>query len=126
VRQPSLSTSVSSHGTSDLHTPNSTVENRPQIWVPMSGTIIPSDEHKSPTAGRDGRFFDPDGDREAGEGPESASASSGHALGRGEEVVETKLEKIPHLELRSPGWIQNEIAGIEDEEMRRLASLAFL
>jgi len=121
-RRPSLSTSVSSHGTSDLHTPNSTIETRPpQSWIPNSGTISPEYNAKFPIVCRDGKYFNPYDDREAqGEGPERGSA-----IGHGGEDADTKLEKVSDLGLRSLGWIGNEVEAIQDEEMRRLASVAF-
>ena len=131
VRRPSLSMSASSHGTSDLHTPSSTVESQPQLWIPKSGTIVPSYEQKLPTPCRDGIFFDhfdPYDAEAAGDGPESARDPSGIATGiaTGEEDAFKTPENAPTLDLRSSIWIRNEVAGIQDDEMRRLASLAFL
>ena len=138
-RRPSLSPSARSHATSDLHTPNSPVASRPQLtlWIPESGTVRPGHEQKIPTGCRDGMYFDlPGGDGEDGEGPASAPVSSGDAVGRGAGCDEpnegdrvTEPEKILGflpLELRSSFWIQNEVAGIQDEEIKRLATLAFL
>ena len=154
ARYPSLSTSVSSHGTSDLHTPNSTLESRPpqqlHLWIPepkpKPGIITTPgfDDPGFPTAaayrdrdgdrngdgdgegdgiylnpyndrdGNDGEGDSDRGDREAREGPDSAPATKLGNLG------------LRKLELRSSVWIRNEVESIHDEEMKRLASLAFL
>jgi hypothetical protein len=129
-RAPSLSTSTSSHGTgtSDLHTPNSSVENRqPQLWIPDSGTITPACYPKSPVAYRDGTYFTRyDDGGETREKPELAAASRGSEIGHNDKAVDTNLGRVPGLELRSPGWIWNEVEAIEDGEMKRLAEVAFL
>jgi len=130
--------SASSHGTSDLYTPNSPLA-RPQLalWIPTSGTIDPDYGQKVPTGCRDGIYFDlPDEDGELREEPESAPVTSGAAVdhdtardrGSGEHA-DVRLGKVPTLlplELRSSMWIRNEVAGIQDDETRRLATLAFL
>ena len=146
-RRPSL-TSGLSHATSDLHTPIVARRPRLTLWIPEPGTVSPGREQGFPTGCRDGIYFDlPDGDSEDREGPASAlggvtadrsvasnDASDGVSddaseYSSDEEDVDTKPEKVPPLlplELRSSFWIQNEVAGIQDEEMRRLATLAFL
>ena len=126
TRRPSLSTSASSHGSSDLHTPKSAVESRPsQLWIPQSGAITPG--YGQTTAYRDGNYFCPY-DKEGREGPEFSpvSFSSGNGIGRSAEGVGTKPKKGLNLELRSHGWISKEVEAIEDGEMRRLTDLAFL
>ena len=135
-RRPSLSASAFSHATSDLHTPHSPVATaRPPplaLWIPEPGTVSPGCEQKFPTGRRDGMYFDlPDGE-EDGEGPESASVLSGDAVGAecnessGEADEPEKVPALLPLELRSSFWIRNEVDGIQDDEMRRLATLAFL
>jgi hypothetical protein len=143
VRPPSLSVSASSHTTSYLHTPNSATvdgETRPQLalWIPEPGTIDQEHEQKFPTGCRDGVYFDlSDREEGEGEGSEAAPSASGedidHAPPYGEaspiEYVSRMSDEpptLPPLELRSSVWIQNELAGIQDGEMRRLAALAFL
>ena len=149
VRPPSLSVSASSHTTSYLHTPNSATvdgETRPQLglWIPEPGTIDQEYAQKFPTGCRDGVYFDlSDREEEEGEGSEAAVAPSAsgedvdidHVPLYGEaspieyEYVSRMSDEpptLPPLELRSSVWIQNELAGIQDGEMRRLAALAFL
>jgi hypothetical protein len=103
------------------------------LWEPKSGTASPGYEPRFLTGCRDGGYFD----RIEGEEPESAPAADGDAIDGGavwdaeyneEDMVAKPREGVTLLpvELRSSMWIRNEVAGIEDEEARRLVSLAFL
>lgn len=121
VRRPSLSTSASSHGTSDLHTPKSAIENRPPpLWIPKSDAITPG--YDQTTAFGYGFSLSPY-DMEARVGPEFSPAPSGKLF---RPSVDTRHRKPSNLELRSPGWICKEVEAIQDEEMRRLTEMAFM
>jgi hypothetical protein len=117
-----LSISASSHGTSDLHSPQSTVDRRPPeltLWIPTSGTTHPNDKQRLLTGCRDGVYFDltDKEDGEVGERAVSAPVTGADTIGGGAVCDEPNGSPAKVINDFSPElplsmWIRNEVAGI--------------